>query len=68
MPHSLEPIIHEIPHNEEVDDLRNHEPVSHIFRQQTHRRFSVQLRVRENPKDNEENPGDSLRRHEVGGV
>lgn len=64
----LEPVVHEVPHYEQVDDLRGHEPVAHVLREQTHRGLRVQLGVGEYPEDNEEDSRDALRCHEMGGV
>lgn len=51
-----------------MDHLRRHEPVAHVLREQTHRLVGVQLGVREDPEDYEEDAGDALGGHEVRGV
>ena len=68
MEECLDVVVHEIGHDEEVDYLRYHEPVSHILRQQAHRPVSVQLGVGEDPERDEEHPGYGLSGYEVGGV
>ena len=50
MEKSLNIVIHEICHNDQMNDLRSHEPVTHILRQQTHSSISIELRIGENPE------------------
>lgn len=52
--HGLDPVIHEVSHDEQMDDLGKHEPITHVFRQQTASLVSVQLRIREDPEHDEQ--------------
>ena len=52
--HSLNPIVHKISHDEQMDNLADHKPNAHIFRQDRRRFLRVELikfRICENPKD-----------------
>ena len=53
MAHGLDPVVHEVGHNDEMHHLRKHEPVSHILRKKTHGSVSVQLGVGEHPEYDE---------------
>ena len=63
--HSLDPVIHEIGHDGQMDDLRCHEPISHIFRKETHRLISVEFGIRKNPKGYKQNSRNSLRSNKM---
>ena len=42
-PHSLDPIVHKIGHDKQMDHLGDHEPIPDIFRQQAGGLFSIVL-------------------------
>lgn len=66
--YGLDIVVHEVRHDEQMDDLRGHEPVSHVLGEQTHCLFCVQLRIGEDPEDDEEDSRNSLGCNEVGCV
>ena len=55
MKKSLDIVVHEIGHDEEMDDLRGHEPISYILGKRGHGSISVELSIGEDPEYNEEN-------------
>lgn len=68
MEHGFDVIVHEIGHDEQMDELGQHEPIAHILREETHGGVGVELSVGEDPEDDEEDAGDGLGCHEVRGV
>lgn len=67
--HGLHPVVHEIAHDEEVDDLADHEPDAHVLGEDRRRALGVELvefAVGEDPEDYGQDPRDGLRGHEVG--
>jgi hypothetical protein len=51
--HGFDPVVHEISHDEQMDYLGNHEPISHVLRHQTHGFVGVKFGVGEDPENNE---------------
>lgn len=65
--HGLHPVVHEICHDDQMDDLWGHEPVPYVFGEEAHGSIRVQLCVSKDPENDKEDTGDPLGRHEVWG-
>ena len=68
MEQGFEVVVHEVGHDDEVDDLGGHEPVSYVLGEETHGSVCVEFGVGEDPEDDEEYSGYSLGGYKMGGV
>lgn len=64
--YGLNPIVHKVCHYEQMDYLRYHKPVSHIFRKETTRFVSVELGICKHPENYEKDSRNGLCSYKMG--